>query len=59
MKNILSKIGDTLLFFAGFLAISFIFTGIVSFGKPAGKLSHCPLDFFAKSSRSYSATVLP
>jgi hypothetical protein len=55
----LYKIGDTLLWLAGFLAIALIFAGIVAFGKPAGKLSHCPLNFFAKSPQSYSAVVVP
>jgi hypothetical protein len=59
MKNFLYKAGDTLLSLLGFLALALIFAEIAAFGKPAGNISHGHLSFLAKSSRSYSAPVLP
>ncbi|MDR1248496.1 MAG: hypothetical protein LBK63_04245 [Treponema sp.] len=59
MKNIVYKAGDALLCLVGFLALALIFAEIAAFGKPAGKISHGHLGFWAKASRSYSAPVLP
>jgi hypothetical protein len=59
MKNILYKAGDTLLCLVGFLALALIFAEIATLGKPAGKIAHGHLGFWAKSSGSYSAPVLP
>jgi hypothetical protein len=59
MKNILYQAGDALLCLLGFLALALMFAEIAAFGKPAGKVSHGHLGFLAKSSRSYSAPVLP
>jgi hypothetical protein len=59
MNKWLYKAGDTLFCLMGFVAVALIFAGIIIFGKPAGKLAHCPLDFFVKSARSYSVSTLP
>jgi hypothetical protein len=59
MKKILYKAGDALLCLAGFLALALIFAEIAAVGKPAGKIAHGHWGFGAKSSRSYSAPVLP